>query len=713
MVVEALDVAASLRDLTAREPFYAEGGSAYALGALATEWLVARAEAREEEQSGEAPPASGNLTEHESHIRYWEAVPSPERWGEAFEATFGVTVEDFYDAFEAYRADSIALRAPHLTDDRDEPVLVFVGDVSAGTQAAVRADFGRLRAFFGERFGTPEPDFTAYLGPDAASLAATHLRASGREIEDGFCHWGNTRSSVSVIALTCGASPLHNLDWHYHFHLRSRLASWRSLPDVPDGYDRRGPMWLVRGVWEYAKAAYRASADIEAYEDAHSRHVSRASRTGRLLGGVATRADVDATGAGESNALGFLAAERLVARAGEPALFEYYAALPDAADWREAFEATFDIAPDAFYADFDAYSAEAAPPLPHLADDRDEPVLVFLGDVQEDSQEAVRAEFDRLRAFYADRFAVGALDFTTYVGADAESAAAAHLMVFGEEIPDGFCDRGSEEASVVALDCADGRGWQYRFRWQHQFMVRAQLAPWGSLAEAAEDYDRHGPYWLLRATERYTEIAYETATGQEPPDRSREIAFARRSAQPLDSMEAYTGADAVWPPAASALGFLAAERLVALAGEPSLFDYYAALPGAAGWREAFETAFGIAPDAFYADFEAYRARVAPPFVLHGLRGVVLDPGGAPLAAAWVGASRGEPDWEHTATTAADGSFALRVRDGRYGLTLDVRGTRCRLAEGHLIWGAASPEVAGVDVSGIVVRLPEDASCEAP
>ena len=710
---EALDVTLLLRDLAGNGPFYAEGGAAYALGALATEWLVARAEAREAEQSGGAPPASGGLTEHESHIRYWEAVPSPERWSEAFEASFGVAVDDFYDAFEAYRADGLALHAPHRFDDRYGPLLVFVGDVPDETQTAVRAELERIRAFFSDRFGTSDPEFTIYVGPDASSLAETHLRAFGEEIEDGFHGRATDSGMVSIIALDGAASPPHSLDWHYHYHVRSHLAPSGSLPDAPDGYDRRGPVWLWRGVWEYVKASYRSAAGIEPHGAARVRHISSASRAAQSLGVLETQADAAAAGSRTARALGFLAAERLAALAGEPALFEYYAALPDAADWREAFEAAFGIAPDTFYADFDAYSVEAAPLLPHLADDRDEPVLVFLGDAPADEEAEARAEFERLRAFYADRFAVGALDFTIYVGADTESAAAPHLLVFGEEIPDGFCDRGREEASVVALDCADGRGWQHHFRSHYLFRVRTQLAPWGSLAEAAEGYDRRGPYWLLRATERYTEIAYEAATGQEPPDRSREIAFARRSAQPLGGMETREGASEAWPPAASALGFLAVEQLVRRAGEPALFEYYAALPDAADWREAFEAAFGLSVDAFYADFEAYRAHVAPPSVLHELRGVVLDPGGAPLAAAWVGASRGEPDWEHTATTAADGAFALRVRDGRYGLTLDMRGTRCRLAEGHLIWGAARAEVAGADVSGIVVRLPDDASCGAP
>ncbi len=93
--------------------------------------------------------------------------------------------------------------------------------------------------------------------------------------------------------------------------------------------------------------------------------------------------------------------------------------------------------------------------------------------------------------------------------------------------------------------------------------------------------------------------------------RSGEIARARRATAPLPSLETYADVEAAGYRESRALGFLAAERLVALAGEPALFAYYEALPGAASWREAFEAAFGLTPAAFYADFEAYRARVAP------------------------------------------------------------------------------------------------------
>ena len=718
---EALDaVPLPLRDLADSEPFYAEGGPAYALGALATEWLVSRAEAREEEQSGGAAPApdGGGLTEHESHIRYWQAVPSPERWGEAFEATFGLTADAFYDEFEAYRADGLALLAPHRFDDRDGPLLVFTGDTPPEAEAAIREEFGKVRAFFSERFAVDEPDFTIYAVSDLEAAAPLYLRLSGRRPAEGSCGW-TVDGLATIVILTCYEPPLHDLDRRYFRAVREQIAPWGQLPAVPAGRDPRGPNWLLLAGESYAEAAYRAATGRDTLDRIRGREVSAAARTWRSLRGLETHAGVIAAGYWEARALGFLAAERLVALAGEPALFAYYEALPDAAGWREAFEAAFGVTPEAFYADFDAYSAEAAPPLPHLADDREEPVLAFAGDVPAGTQAAVRAEFDNLRAFYAERFGTPEPDATFFVGPDAASLAATHLLAFGREIEDGFCDWASDAVTVIALDCSASP--PYDLDWHYHFHVRSRLAPWGSLikdaeaaiAEANEGHDPRGPRWLLLATERYAGAAYGAAAGREQLDRNRRIAFARRSARPLEDMETYAGADAVWPPAASALVLLAAERLVALTGEPALFAYYEALPDAAGWREAFEAAFGLTPAAFYADFEAYRAEAAPPFALHELRGVVLDPGGRPLAGVWIGAGRGEPDWEHTATTGEDGTFALRVRDGRYGLTLDAAASRCRPAGGNLLWDIARVGVAGAGVDGIVIRLPRGASCDPP
>ena len=65
--------------------------------------------------------------------------------------------------------------------------------------------------------------------------------------------------------------------------------------------------------------------------------------------------------------------------------------------------------------------------------------------------------------------------------------------------------------------------------------------------------------------------------------------------------------------AQSSLPFLAIEWLARHAGEPSLFVYWRAYAeDHSDWSRAFETAFGLTPDAFYAAFERYRATLRNP-----------------------------------------------------------------------------------------------------
>ena len=206
---------------------------------------------------------------------------------------------------------------------------------------------------------------------------------------------------VVIVKATVCDQTTDMFERHYFSRVRDRLAPW---PEVPYGHDRRGPFWLVRGTADYTEYAYRAVAGADTLEQTRSWQIQRASRTAALLESLQTSADADAAGYWEASALAFLAAGRLAERAGEPALFEYYAALPDAADWREAFETAFGIAPDAFYADFEAYRASIVPPFPHLTDDRDGPALVFVGEVPDALRAEIEAELDRVHRFYTERF---------------------------------------------------------------------------------------------------------------------------------------------------------------------------------------------------------------------------------------------------------------------------------------------------------------------
>ena len=65
-----------------------------------------------------------------------------------------------------------------------------------------------------------------------------------------------------------------------------------------------------------------------------------------------------------AEALSFLAGDWLVARAGEPAIFEYYRLLGSADSWQDAFKGAFGITIDDFYQEFAAYRATATPSQP-------------------------------------------------------------------------------------------------------------------------------------------------------------------------------------------------------------------------------------------------------------------------------------------------------------------------------------------------------------
>ena len=325
----------------------------YSMSALAMEWLVVHAEALDMEGASgatTAPPLFGALPDHDSHIRFWMELAHSEHWHDAFEKAFGLTVDDFYDAFEAYISERLARLAPHLFDDRVGPLLIFVGDVPEDTRSSIKTEFNRIHRLFNEQFATAAIDITIFVGNDSEALATTFLYNTGNQIWPDFCFsfgW-----EVAIIAATSCEDSVELYIDHYHTRLLYLLTADGAFP----------PRWLSLGVDAYATIVYRTETGKESFEAARRRLASLASHVTQPLNGMRTQADVDAAGyIGSVRALSFLAVEQLVRRAGEPALFEYYEALGDATDWRDPFEAVFGLTPAAFYADFEAYRASVAP----------------------------------------------------------------------------------------------------------------------------------------------------------------------------------------------------------------------------------------------------------------------------------------------------------------------------------------------------------------
>ena len=539
---------------------------------------------------------------------YYRLLPHSETWEEAFGGAFSMTVDTFYAVFGEHRVE-VWPPFPHETDGQDRPLLVFLGDVPSGTEAAVRAELDAVQRRFRE-LGAGTADYTVYVGADREALADIYVRVAGRQPPERLCNW-QTGQGVALLNLDCLGTAPHSLDAFHLTAVRERLAPAASLPPASSGVDQRGPTWLWQGVSRYMRHLYRVQrgyADLDASRNEAS---SGAGQTSRLLSTSSTPAGFHEE-YWPSGSLAFLALEWLAEHAGQQAIFEYYRLLPDSESWEEAFEAAFGIGVDDFYEAFEAHRALAAPPFPHLVDDRDEPLLVFVGDISPATEAAVRAEIDALEAWFSEQFRTGTADYTLFLGADRDALVDAHRRVMGTEASERFCLRAPYSgAGMVNLDCRHTA--PYGLDASHFVGVREQVSPSRSLPATPEGFDRWGPVWLVGSSQAYVLHSYRVARGRAElgASRDRETARATQTTRLLSSTSTLAGYSEN-SLASRALGLLAVEWLAERAGDTALFEYYRLLPKSRSWEEAFEAAFGIGVDDFYEAFEAYRAEVAPP-----------------------------------------------------------------------------------------------------
>jgi hypothetical protein len=148
-----------------------------------------------------------------------------------------------------------------------------------------------------------------------------------------------------------------------------------------------------------------------------------------------------------------------------------------------------------------------------------------------------------------------------------------------------------------------------------------------------------GPTWIREGMAWYFEHLYEysssphqrfkqwLASGQHSFEKARQRLWwlARRAHDsPLADME--------WRSWDAGVGFLAMEQLVTRSGEGSLFDFWRRFGAPTDeeyrWRDVFADTFGLTVDAFYTEFDTWRASAAPPQSY--FTGVVLGPDGNPV-----------------------------------------------------------------------------------
>ena len=142
-VVGARQTAVPLRDLEQGGNLSEVTGlAARGLGFLTVEWLA--------DHAGE--PAI---------FEFFRRLPSSADWASAFERAFAISVEDFFDAFEEYRAQTFP-PLPHLAGDATKPTLVILDDVAADTADAIEVEFEAVRLFLADPLGAEPPQLTMY-----------------------------------------------------------------------------------------------------------------------------------------------------------------------------------------------------------------------------------------------------------------------------------------------------------------------------------------------------------------------------------------------------------------------------------------------------------------------------------------------------------------------------------------------------------------------
>ena len=568
------------------------GPSADSLSALAVESLEVHAARTQDE----APSTGGS-----AFITFYQLVGSSGDWRQSFEAAFGISVADFYRFFVAERG-ALEVHPAHLSDARHEPVIVFLGEVPSGVETAMRTDFRAAQTFVTEHFEAEPADYTVYVAADWPSAEDAYMAVIEGGRTAGLCaHLYNV--DVAFVTLPCPELLRSHLGWFHFRNVQERITPRaKSFTPGPDGVHPQGPDWLHMGTELYAQYAYLRSLDPEAAKVLWELHVTLASWSGVRLQGMEVIL-FGAWGPSRWASRGFFAAEWLAEQVGAPALLNYYRVVISSPDWREAFEHAFGMSVDAFYEVVEPHIDGIVTPMPHLTDDRDEPILVLLGDISTEEAVSVRADLEAAQQFFGERLGAPAADYTVYVAADDESAASAFRKSFAQELDPGFCFTASQDSALVmTLDCGEP--------------LAAHLGDYhyNNILEDLADFPYAGSLWLARAIKGYAQYEYLMAARPDTREqmRIRLAAAARRTLLPLSDLETYDPETTPRPEVGVPLGYFAAELLVERAGERALLDYLRERSRAVPWQDTFEAVFGISVDDFYEAFAAYRAEVAPP-----------------------------------------------------------------------------------------------------
>ena len=318
---------------------------------------------------------------------YVSARPAEGDWARA--GTNRLPLDDGHSTSGRYRYGDLRLEVslpPPLPDVTVEFGDDFTAEQRIRYERESRREFENVARFFANRYQVVSPALTIRLTTDDypsygdRRIKLYQFRIEPRIFQDGEEGTAGIRTAEWSFLNALGHEYVHALQVAVYREARVRAglpAVVNELPDWVEGeamdWDRM-PQWIAEGMAWYLDARHEQARDVPdrdspffgADESMESNASFRHWTKERDHLWWTARASSDSLRSMELGAwnqgVGYLAFEQLVARSSEAALFDFLRNLATAPSWQEAFEDTFGLTVDDFYAAFEAWRAEAAPP---------------------------------------------------------------------------------------------------------------------------------------------------------------------------------------------------------------------------------------------------------------------------------------------------------------------------------------------------------------
>ena len=241
------------------------------------------------------------------------------------------------------------------------PEIVFVGEVSPGYQAAIRAAMEEVVAYYADRFGVQVPTFSMFVGADVEAVRAVVMELGGIGPEPLFSGGMVSRISGDIdVLIVVGHSVTtgsvnSTLLFHEYFHILQVSLANRS---VNSNFDMT-PRWLVEG-----SAGYESILSREFWASYRDRSIVRFADYDGQLRDLEDYDEWQEVQSRFGYGLGAIASEWLAQQAGVSSQVDYWRLLATSATWQDAFAAAFGMTVGDFHEAFEEHRSKLLAQVP-------------------------------------------------------------------------------------------------------------------------------------------------------------------------------------------------------------------------------------------------------------------------------------------------------------------------------------------------------------